>query len=83
MYKQKEDHVEDYKIVYSPLNYPLSIYTLLYPHGDLGQTFALQQNSKKITLMKYYSNRLHFTDKFGPIYYDSVFHTQDYYQINV
>ena len=57
----------------SPLYDPLS-YTILFPNGDLGWTYTLTQNDKKITLLRYYCNRLHFRDKYGPIYYDSVSH---------
>ena len=58
----------------SPLYDPLS-YTILFPNGDLGWTFTLRtNNNKKITLLRYYSNRLHFRDKYGPIYYDIVLH---------
>ena len=57
----------------SPLYDPLS-YTILFPYGDLGWTYTLTQNNKKISLLRYYSNRLHFRDKYGPIYYDYVLH---------
>ena len=39
-----------------------------------GWTYTLTQNNKKISLLRYYSNRLHFRDKYGPIYYDYVLH---------
>ena len=39
-----------------------------------GWTYKLTQNNKKISLLRYYSNRLHFRDKYGPIYYDYVLH---------
>ena len=58
----------------SPLYDPLS-YTILFPHGDLGWTFSLRtNNNNKITLLRYYCNRLHFRDKYGPIYYDIILH---------
>ena len=55
----------------SPLYDPLS-YTILFPY--LGWTYTVTHNDKKITLLRYYCNRLHFRDKYGPIYYDSVLH---------
>ena len=57
----------------SPLYDPMS-YTLLFPYGDLGWTYNIIQNGKKVTEQKYYANRLHFRDGYGPIDFDTIFH---------
>ena len=55
--------------LYDPL-----AYTLLFPYGDFGWTYNMNPNGKSITEMKYYSNRLHFRDNYGPIDLDGVLH---------
>ena len=57
----------------SPLYDPMS-YTLLFPYGDMGWTYNMTQDGRKISEQNYYANRLHIRDGYGPIEYDTIFH---------
>ena len=52
---EEPQYLQSNNALYDPLSY-----TLQFPYGDLGWSYNLAQNAKKIKEMKYYSNRFHF-----------------------